>query len=116
MADPATITTSIAKPVASGTATAEVGTETLAKKPGETADDLVEVKAMKPYLGAEDKRNVGMADHDDNKPYQVTRQRAAELRSHGLAEYVSDGDLAREVDDGAKEAGERIRKRFETKR
>ena len=46
----------------------------------------------------------------------MTRQRAVELRSHGLADYTSESDIAREVDDAAKEAGEKIRKRYETKR
>lgn len=82
-----------------------IGTEKAPEpaKPAEQSGDMVQVVQLRAYMGAEDRREI------DDKPYEVTRQRAAELVARGLARYVdgSEGDKQTEAD--AQKAADAVR-------
>lgn len=89
-----------------------IGTEKAQEqKPVEQPGDMVRVVQKRPYLGAEDKRELSA------EPYEVTRQRAAELVARDLAEYADTSDGDKQVEEDAQKAADAVRARGkETKR
>jgi hypothetical protein len=74
------------------------------------SSERVMVKPLKSFLGDEGHKT------PDSEPYEVTRSRAAELKSNGLVEYVDEKDEADADETKAKEAADRVRKDAESRR
>ncbi|MDB5733347.1 MAG: hypothetical protein JWQ03_3242, partial [Variovorax sp.] len=65
--------------------------------------DRVSVKALKSFMGDE-----GMKS-PDSEPFEVTRNRAAELRANGLVEYASEADEDADIEAQAKAAADKAK-------
>lgn len=79
----------------------------------QSADDQpkVSVKPIASYVDSATNEHKS----PDSEPYQVSRQRAAELRQNMLVEYASESDEKAEIDAQVKAAGDKRRAEMEAR-